>query len=199
VTGGAVGDDAGLASINGIVHRCRRSVDKTADPVASPRNRLKHIDRADDIDARAERRIGAYKRYLQRCQMDDARNGMIVECALKRLQIGNIAGNERHPRQFVVGHDQLQAAWIARQVEDDNRGFFTYQVAHRPRADTSKCAGDQKTVVGHGSPVLSSSACAALCAIIRRLDGRRAGVRRCGYFLEHLEPIRKTVTSSPVA
>src|SRR5215213_1879826 len=75
---------------------------------------------------------------------------MLVERALQRHQIGDVAGNKGHVRQLIFGHNQLEPAWVAGEIEHHRLGTFAHQVAHHPRADAAQRAGNKKTFGWHG-------------------------------------------------
>src|SRR5260370_31559267 len=117
------------------------------DPLSTPRDRLEDIDSTDDVDPRAERRVGLDEWQLERGQVDDMSDGVRVERLLQCGQVGDVAVYERDPRQLVGCHDQLEAARVAHQVEDHRLDAVAHQVAHGPGADAAQRAGNQKTIL----------------------------------------------------
>ena len=120
-----------------------------ADPLFAPRDCLKHIHRADNIDACSQWRIGPAKRHLQGCKVNDIANLILVERALERRQVGNVATHKGHFRQLSFGHNQLEPARVAGEIEHHRRGALTRQVAHHPRADTAQRARNKETFRRH--------------------------------------------------
>ena len=72
----------------------RARIDHAGDPVEASLHGLEHVDGADDVDARAERRVCAAERHLQRGEVDHARDPVVVEHPLERVEVGDVAVHE---------------------------------------------------------------------------------------------------------
>ena len=57
----------------------RRGVDDRGHPVGASLDRLEDVDRAEHVDARPERRVGAAERHLERGEVDHVRDLALVE------------------------------------------------------------------------------------------------------------------------
>ena len=51
----------------------------------------------DDVDERPERRVGSHERHLERREVDDVRDRVVVERAPERVEVGDVALDDRHP------------------------------------------------------------------------------------------------------
>ena len=80
--------------IGRVVDRRRARVRDAGDAVEPARDGVEHVDRAGDVDVHAERRVGADERHLERGEVDDARDLVLVERPLDGREVGDVALDE---------------------------------------------------------------------------------------------------------
>ena len=112
----------------------------------SAANGFEDVDRPEDVDRGTERRVGAAERDLERREMDDVRDPVLVEGAFDSREIGDIALDQREPLQFVWLEDLAEPARVLSKVEADYRRPLAEQLADRPRSDAAQGPGDEETV-----------------------------------------------------
>ena len=148
--GGSVDVQAavGRVGVGGVEHADRAGVDDLADAVPASLHRLEDVDGADDVDERAERWIRTRERDLERREMDDVRDVVLVERGADGGELGDVAADEGNPGELVARHDEAEAFRVAGEVERDDRDALANEPAHRPRADAAKRAGDEEPLAG---------------------------------------------------
>ena len=125
----------------------RARVDERRHRPARTLDGLEQVDRADDVDERAERRIRARERDLEGGEVDHVRDPVLVERPLDGRQVGDVAGDERGGRELVVGHDLGQPASVAAEIVGNDRNALADQRSDRPRADAAEGAGDEEPLL----------------------------------------------------
>ena len=78
--------------------------------------------------------------------MDDVRDGVLVHDPAERVEVGDVALDDRHLRERVLAHDQAQAPGVRRAVERDDRHALVDERLDRPGADAPKAAGDEEAL-----------------------------------------------------
>ncbi len=84
------GSGAGDGS-DGAVDRGRARVGQAGDPIEPLRDGLEDVDRARDVDPHPERRVRTHERHLERREVHDTGDGVLVERPLERLELGDVA------------------------------------------------------------------------------------------------------------
>ena len=85
--------------------RCRppsSSRRRAREPVAARLQRLEDDDGPEDVDPRAECRVGAAERNLERRQVDHRRDVVLVERPAERVSVGDVSLDQRHALALVV-------------------------------------------------------------------------------------------------
>ena len=103
-----------------VERRDRRGVHDRRHPVEPAANGLEHVDRSEDVDARPERRVGPAEGHLQRGEVDHVRDPVLVERALDRLEIGDVAGHVRDRLDLLGREQERDPARVGREVEGDD-------------------------------------------------------------------------------
>ena len=120
------------------VERGDRATRTTIGARLRPRlRRLEDVDRAEHVDARAERRVGAAERHLQRGEVDHVRDAVLVDRALERGEVGDVARDVRDRRDRVRVEQQAQPPRLGREVERDDRPAVGDELGRRP---TRRCS-----------------------------------------------------------
>ena len=103
----------------------------------------KTFDGSDDVDARSEDRVGPADGNLERGEMDDPRDRLLVERARESLQIGDVAAHERQPLALLRREDQLQPVRRVAEVVAHRLVAVLEDRLHGPGADTAERSGDE--------------------------------------------------------
>ena len=122
------------------VHADRAGVDDGRHARPPALDGLEDVDGAGHVDLRPERRIGAAERHLQRREVDDVRDAVLVERSLDRPEVGDVAHHEIDPGQLVRLQGQGDPARVATEIEGDDGHAFANERAHRPGADAPERA-----------------------------------------------------------
>ena len=154
----------------------------------APLDRLEHVDGPDDVDRAPERRVGPAERHLERGEVDDVRDPLLVERPLERRQVGDVAGDELDRGELVGGHDLLEPAAVAAEVERDDRRPLADERADRPRADAAERARDEEPLAA------LTRACSTAAPTAARADA--ASIRQ--RFVSRPMPSISTVTTIAV-
>ena len=125
-----------------VVDGGRARVRDARDPVEPARDGVEDVDGAGHVDVHPERRVGADERHLQRGEVDDARDLVLVERALDRGEIGDVALDELDPVGVVAEHELEPAAVVAEVVADDGVAVVEHAARH-PGAEAAEGAGDE--------------------------------------------------------
>ena len=125
------------------VHRGGARVGDTGDPIETLLDRLEDVDRADDVHARAEHRVGAAEGHLECGEVDDPRDPVLVERPPERFQVGDVAAHERQPLAVRWREDELQPVRCVAEVVADRLVAVLEHRLHGPGADTPERPGDQ--------------------------------------------------------
>jgi hypothetical protein len=131
-----------------LVGRDRGGVEEWCHPRASASDRLEHVDRPDHVDAGAERRIVAAERHLERGEMDDVCDLLLVERELEQVEVGDVDADPVYERELVGTHQQLHPPWVVAHVECNHVHAFAHQLANRPGADTAVGARHEESLGG---------------------------------------------------
>ena len=92
--------------------------------------------------------IGTAERDLERGEVHDVRDLVLVEGVAKGIAVGHVARDQRDPLALLFVEDQAKAAVILTEVEADRVFSVFEQRLDRPRADTAERAGDESTATG---------------------------------------------------
>ena len=115
-------------------------------PLATTLDGLEHVDGPRDIDLGTERRVGTTEGHLQRGEVDDVRDAVVVEGALDGREIGDVADDEIDAREVRRLHDELDPAGIAAEIEGDDRHALAQQLTDRPCPDATEGARDEEAL-----------------------------------------------------
>ena len=129
------------------VHDRRHRV-PVIDPAADG---LEHVDGADDVDPRPERRIGLAERHLERREMDDVGDVVIVHRPLEGSELGDVAGHQRDTGEVVRDEYLAEPASVLPDIESDDREPLADDLAHRPRADATEGTRDEEPFPAHAT------------------------------------------------
>ncbi len=88
--------------------------------------------------------------------MDDVRDAVLVEHALERREVRDVAGDERHALPLAGIEDLGEPTVVAAEVEADDRRPFADQLPDGPRADAAQRARDEEPLLGHECCPLAS-------------------------------------------
>ena len=113
---------------------------------------FEHVDRTDNIDARAEHRVGAAEGDLERGEVDDARDRVLVERAPEGVEVGDVAAHERQLLELFRREDELEAVHRVAEVVADGLVAVVEHRLHRPRADAPERTSDQHTLSHRPAP-----------------------------------------------
>ena len=105
--------------------------------------RLEDIDRAGDIDFRAQHRVRAAEWHLQRRQMNDMRDIALGENGLHRGGVAQVALNKGDVPLFVGAHQPVDALSVAAGVKVDRAFATAPQMMQRPGAYAAHAARDE--------------------------------------------------------
>ena len=120
----------------------RARVRDVRDPPEPPRDGVEDVDRARDVDLHPERRVGADGRDLQRGEVDDAGDLVLVEDGLELREIGDVALDELDPLR-VCAEDELEPAPVGAEVEADDGVAVLEHAVGDPGAEAAEDAGDE--------------------------------------------------------
>ena len=135
-----------------VVDRSRACVrDRGLEP--EPLRRLEDVDRSGHVDLRAEHRVLANERHLQRGEVDDVGDLVLGEDPLDGLELGEVAADELHRVEFVRRPDQAKSAEVVAEVECDHVGSLADECERRPRPDAAERAGDEPALVHRPCPM----------------------------------------------
>src|SRR5439155_21081126 len=125
-------------------HADRARVHDGTPEAGVPLGGLEHVDGADDVDERAERRVGPRERNLQRREVDQVGDPVLVEGAPDRVAVGDVAADEGDLRELALRHDEPEPLRIARHIEGHDGRASGHERAYGPRADAPEGAGDEE-------------------------------------------------------
>ena len=93
----------------------------------------------------AERWVGPNERHLQRGEVDDARDLVLVERPLDRGELGDVALDDLEPVDVVAEHELEAMAGVAEVVADDVVAVVE-DAARDPGAETAEDARDEDSL-----------------------------------------------------
>ena len=132
-----------VAGLGRVVGRDRRGVGERAGERPERAHGLEDDDRPDHVDARAERRVRAHERHLQRREVDHVRDPALLHRARELGQVGHVAAHLVERRELGIVEQQPQPVVAAAEVVGRDAAAFVEQQADRPGADAPVRAGDQ--------------------------------------------------------
>ena len=123
----------------------RGRVDERRDPAAAAAHGLEHVDGAEHVDARAQRRVGAHERDLERGEVDHVGDPVLVERALDHVEVGDVGAHAHDALDLLRGERDRHPRRLLGEVEGDDLVPAVQQRADRPHPDRAEGAGDEIT------------------------------------------------------
>ncbi len=99
----------------------------------------------------AERWVGTDERHLQRREVDDARDLVLVEGVLDGVEVGDVARHELDPAG-VVSEYQVEATAVVAEVVADHRVSVVEHASGDPGAEAAQGTGDEDSLRQAGRP-----------------------------------------------
>jgi len=88
--------------------------------------------------------------------VDDVRDGVLVEDRVDRVEVGDVADDERDPFDLLGRHDQLETPMVRAEVERGDGRAVAHQGSDRPGTDASEGARDEESLSSHGRTIRGS-------------------------------------------
>jgi hypothetical protein len=111
----------GQVHVSGGIDTHGARVDERRHPVETSVDGFEEVDRPDDVDERAHRRVSTAERHLQGRKVDDIGDPMFIEGRLDRPNVGDVAGHECDLPEILGGHDLVEASVVSSKVEGHDR------------------------------------------------------------------------------
>ncbi len=106
--------------------------------------RLEDDDGPEDVDPCPECGVGAAERDLERRQVHDGRDVVLVERPAERGSVGDVSLDQRHALALVAVEDDAEPRVVAAEVVADRLLAVVEQRFQRPRAEAAERAGDER-------------------------------------------------------
>ena len=97
-----------------------------------------------DVHAGTALRIGTAERHLQRGEMHDVRDPVVVERRAEGCSVGHVSRDERDQRPLLLGQDEPHACVVRSEIEADRLLAELDERLERPRAEAAERAGDER-------------------------------------------------------
>ena len=107
---------------------------------------LQHDDGSVDVHPGTALGICTAERHLQRCEVDDVRDLVLVESRAHSRCIGHVAFDERDPCALILRQNEPQPRVVRAEVEPDGLLPELQQRLQRPCTEAPERARDQSAV-----------------------------------------------------
>ena len=97
-----------------------------------------------DVHARAALGVGAAERDLQRGEVDDVRDLVLVERAAHRRPVRHVPRHERHARALLLRKHESQTGVVGAEVEPDRLLASVEERLQRPGAEAPERTRDER-------------------------------------------------------